>query len=208
MSLPVKTPARNSTYNVLGQKEKVELVKAWFDAATEVDLRNSVIALLSFFYLQRIPRLLTLKQDAVAIGEDGAMTIRFAAETVSIDPRIAREVTRWLHCRKGTGRFVTGENSDYLFPGVTPDVPYSRPAFSAWLKEKHKALSRQLFATGVHGLINEGLNDPGLLVHHFGLRVGTAVRYWKDSGRGWMTELGTVYIEELTEQGLMGLNDL
>lgn len=208
MSLPVKSPARSSVHNVIESKKKIELVQSWFSAKTDVDLRNSVIALLSFFYLQRLPKLLSLKRDAIAIDEHGVMSIKFGAQHVDIDPRIAKEVLRWLDRWQGTGRFVTQENCDYLFPGVSPDIAYSRRSFSAWLKLKHATLARRIFATGVHGFIDEGLNDPGLLVYLFGLRVGTAVRYWKDSGRDWVTDGAAVYIEQLKEQGLFGLNDL
>lgn len=207
VGLPTKAPPRNSLVNRLSPEERSRAVGSWLQATNGIALRNATIALLSYFYLLRLPKLLTLKRSAIRILDDGTMEIDFGQGYAEIDPDIATVVRRWQANWFCNSRFVTQENDDHLFPGISPNRPCSCTSFSKWLRKTHGFRGRQLFATGVHNLLDEGVDDPGMLVYYFGLSPSTAIKYWKDSGRNLMSYIHADALQLLREQGCFDAPD-
>lgn len=198
-----KHAARSSQHNRLEASARTQLIRALFAAEDATDLRNAAVALLAHFYAQRIGTVLALKRTAVREAEGGLMEVDFGRGFIEIDQAVAVIVRKWLAAWCAPSRFVTPENDDHLFPGIQPNRPYSRAAFGNWLRSRHKIYVRQLFATGVHGLLDAGLKDPGMLVYGFGMSPSTAIKYWRDSGRDVSSYLYEDAIELLRREGLL-----
>lgn len=203
LTLHSKAPARSSQQNRLDASLRTKLIQTLMDSEGATDLRNASIALLAHFYVQRVSTVLNLKREALRNVEGEAMQIDFGRGFIEVDPAIAVVLRKWLAVWSAPSRFVTPENDGHLFPGIQPSRPYTAAAFGKWLRGKHRVYLRQLFSTGVHGLIEAGLRDPGMLVYGFGMSASTAIKYWRDSGRDVSSFLYEDAIELLRARGLL-----
>lgn len=80
-------------------------------------------------------------------------------------------------------------------------------SFHNWLRKKHGVNGHQLLASSIHGVLDAGLDDPGVLVHHYGISVSTAIRYWQDSGRNVTTFIFDEAIKKLRDEGYFERKD-
>ena len=152
------------------------------------------------FYLQKPTKILGLRHENIR-RDDGSLSLDFGHGWEEIDAEIAAVLVRWLDAWNHHSRFKEIAHNDFLFPGTRPNRGYSSVAFSNWLRSRHGIGNRQLFATSLHGLIEAGLNDPGAMVYQFGIRPGTAIRYWKDSGRDLGSFLFAEAVQTMRESG-------
>jgi hypothetical protein len=200
LKVPTNARASDTLKHVLDLPTRKRAVARWLAATEGRDLRNSVIALLAYFYMQRLDAVLRLRCDAVS-RRDGTHRINFGLGEHELDPDIAAIVERWLAVRHVPTQFARYDQNDLLFPGNMTNQPLERTSFSAWLKETHGILARQLFATAVHGFIDTGLRDPTVLVSNFGLTVPTALRYWRESGGHLANFLYEETLDRMRDEG-------
>jgi hypothetical protein len=191
LSVPINRRRPNSLRHVLDLATRRKFIQSCLAAEEGAALRNSAIALLSYFYIQHLDAVLSLRRENVERRADG-LHINFGLGWHEIDPAIAQVVERWMTAWQAPSQFILAGDSDLIFPGLIPHQPYSRRSFSAWLKSTHGLLAREVYATAVHGFIDTGLSDPTVLVSCFGLTPVTAIRYWRDSGE----DLGSYLYEE------------
>ena len=200
LELPPRRSARSSIHLRSSEDKRATLVRDWLTADNGIELRNSAVALLCMFYLQKPTKILGLRQHHIR-REAEKLFLDFGHGWEEIDPEITAVLVRWLDAWHHHSRFKDIAGNDFLFPGTRPDRGYSSAAFSDWLINRHGLGCRQLFATSLHGLIEAGLNDPGAMVYQFGIRPGTAIRYWKDSGRDLGSFLFAEAIQTMRESG-------
>lgn len=200
IELPPRRRARNSIELRLTHEARRSCVDAWLSATKGISLRNSAVALVCMFYLQKPAAVLALRRSNLRV-EPEALYLDFGQGYEEIDPDIAAVLRRWLSTWNHHSRFKHIAGNDFLFPGTRPDRGYSSLTFSAWLKSDHSISSRQLFSTALHGLIEAGLDDPSAMVRLYGVRPSTAIRYWRESGADLTTFLFKDAIETMRENG-------
>jgi hypothetical protein len=203
LELPTSAAPRSSLVHKMDPGVRASAVRAWLEAVEPTEVRNASIALLCVFYAQHPDKVTRLAKSAVLeVGE--LVEVDFGQGSVEIDPDVSRVLNRWLLAWFTPSRFAFEGVDDRLYPGARAGRTYSTRAFNAWLKSKYGIHSRQLFSTAVHGLLEAGLDDPGVLVYGLGLSPGTAIKYWKDSGRHLSSFFFDEAIEALREEGLLG----
>lgn len=200
LELPPRRGVRSSIHLRIPADKRAEIVYDWLGAKEGMELRNAAVALLCMFYLQKPAKVLGMRKQH--LQRDGAQVyLDFGQGWEEIDPEIAVAITHWLDAWHHHSRFKAIAQNDFLFPGTRPDQGYSPQAFSSWLRDHHGISCRQLYATALHGLIEAGLTDPGAMIFQFGVRPGTAIRYWKDSGRDLSSFLFAEAMQAMRENG-------
>ncbi len=89
LELPTKAPVRSSIHLRVSHQQRSELVRTWLAANEGMTLRNSCVALLCMFYLQKPYQVLALRQRD--LQRDGA--------SVSIDLGTAPRRSTWISRR-------------------------------------------------------------------------------------------------------------
>lgn len=182
--LPASPHSRSSRVNFIGQEAYDALVTRLLNEESPVDARNASIALLSLLYLRKIKDILKIRRSQ--IFDDGVrMSIEFsgAKGKEEIHPGVAALLRLWLANWKIHSRSVNELNTPFVFPGLSPGQPMRTTAFQSWIKARHGVLSRQLLASGIHVMIDAGMETPAVLIDHYGLSQHTAFKYWTESGR-------------------------
>lgn len=205
LELPTKAPVRSSIHLRVSHQQRSELVRIWLAADEGMTLRNSCVALLCMFYLQKPYQVLALRRRD--LQRDGtSVSIDFGQGPEEIDVDIAAVLVRWLDAWHHHSRFRALAQNDFLFPGTRPDRGYSNVAFNNWLRSAHGLGARELFGTALHGLIEAGLTDPSAMIRVYGIRPATALRYWRDAGADLSTFLFKEAIEAMRENGDFDVN--
>lgn len=121
MTLPKKTRPASSLKNKIPSAKRSQLIRAFLNADTGADLRNSVIGLLALLYVRRVVQIIRLKLSDVR-DSAGLLEINFGQGYWEIAPEVANLVRRWIDEWRAPSRFQVRNDAGYLFrkPPVTP----------------------------------------------------------------------------------------
>ncbi len=170
--------ARHSLpYNdLLSAERAAELRRKWL-ACGPLETRNALLFLLMLTYVRTTKQVCAMRLRDFVAEAGGALTCRFGAVALEVEPRVAELVRRHVRAEE-VRRGAPLQPDDYLFAGQLPGRSLTTSAMQYLLKNEG-VTANQLYTTGLVAFFRSGLRHPKLLVQALGISDQTAVKYWE-----------------------------
>ncbi len=162
--------------DLLTPERAMELRQRWLACSPE-QTRNALLCLLMLVYVRTAKQVCNLRLRTFNFDEDGQVTARFGAVSVTLDDGVAKLLRRHVAALQAKGAEPLCDDA-HLFPSAVPGRCFST-AGAQYVLGKEGVTANQMYTTGLASFFRAGLRNPKVVVRALGITDQTAVKYWQ-----------------------------